>query len=411
MTDYSFSATDNLDDLGTTVTKYENNIAALRLLKELEAEGRDGATLHEQTILSRYTCWGDSTLLKRAFLHGVSPHLPPSEELKDLLTPEELKALRASSLNAHYTTISIIRAIYAGLCHAGLHRLHGCTNGARLLRVLEPAAGIEHFIGAMPPEFRKASEWAAVELDPLSARITRLLYPSARMFAEGFETANLPANWFDLVISNVPFGNYKVCDPEVKEHFLRAAIHDYYFAKALRVTRAGGVIAFITSRFTLDKQDNRLRSYLAARAELLAAVRLPNNAFTQNAGTQVVTDIIILRKRSAPAKETGERPAWVEAQDTTVLHESGMPMNVTLNRLFINDSSLMLGQAIVGAHGMYGRNEFTVRGDGRDLATSLEETLCRLLPENFSAVSPAVLPSVDKAGASHNIEKDELDPL
>ncbi len=317
MTDFSFAPADNLDDLGTTSTKYENNINALRILKELEAENRSEATLHEQTVLSRYTGWGDGTVLKRAFPNGVSPHLPPSEELKELLTSEEIKALRASSLNAHYTAIPVIRAIYTGLCYAGLHLLPA---GARL-RVLEPAAGIGHFIGAMPKELRERSDWAAVELDTLSPRITRLLYPKARVFAEGFEAANLPPAWFDLVISNVPFGNYKVCDPQVKEHYLRASIHDYYFAKALRVTRPGGCIVFITSRFTLDKQDNRLRSYLALHAELLACVRLPNNAFTANAGTQVVTDIIILRKRAAPLKELAEPPLWVEAQDTTVLHE------------------------------------------------------------------------------------------
>lgn len=414
MPDYIFDSADNLDDLGTTVTKYENNISALRILKELEAEGRTEATLHEQTILSRYTGWGDSTILKRAFPHGISPHLPPSEELKELLIGEELKALRASSLNAHYTSLPVIRAIYAGLQHMALHHSHLAKQGARLLRVLEPAAGIGHFIGAMPGEFKGASEWAAVELDTLSARITKLLYPRARIFAEGFESANLPSNWFDLVISNVPFGNYKVCDPEVREPYLRASIHDYYFAKALRVTRPGGCIAFITSRFTLDKQDNRLRSYIAAHAELLAAVRLPNSAFTQNAGTQVVTDIIVLRKRGEPEKGAGEKPLWVEAQDATVLHEQGTPMNVTLNRLFVSDPSLMLGQAIVSAHGMYGRNEFTVRGDGRDLAASLKETLCRTLPENLFAAAPAISSSpVKNAMAAQSAEKDadDLDPL
>lgn len=409
MIDFSFAATDNLDDLGTTVTKYDNNVAALRLLKELEAEERAEATLHEQTILSRYTGWGDSTLLKRAFPNGVSPYLPPSEELKELLAPDELKALRASSLNAHYTTIPIIRAIYGGLLHTGLHRLHEGAKNTRL-RVLEPAAGIGHFIGAMPPELQAASECAAIELDPLSARITKLLYPNVRMFAEGFETASLPANWFDLVISNVPFGNYKVCDPEVREHFLRAAIHDYYFAKALRVTKPGGVIAFITSRYTLDKQDNRLRAYIARHAELLAAVRLPNDAFTKNAGTQVVTDVIILRKRSVPATESKEQAVWLEAQDTTVLHESGTPMSITLNRIFIQDASLMLGQAIVAAHGMYGRNEFTVKGDGRDLAASLEETLCRVLPRDLFAFAAASA-SPQKSTPTKEKKKEDEDGL
>ena len=410
MKDFSFAPSDKLDDLGATATKYENNISALRILKELEGEGRTEATLHEQMVLSRYTGWGDSTLLKRAFPHGISSHLPPSEELKELLTGEELKALRASSLNAHYTSLPVIRAIYVGLGHTGLHRLSG-VRGARL-RVLEPAAGIGHFIGAMPEEFRDASEWAAVELDPLSARITKMLYPNAKVFAEGFESANLPSNWFDLVISNVPFGNYKVCDPEVKEHYLRASIHDYFFAKGLRVTKPGGLVAFITSRFTLDKQDNRLRSYLAAHAELLACVRLPNNAFTANAGTQVVTDIIILRKRSEPLKDMGERPAWVEAQDTTVLHESGAPMNVCLNRAYIQDASLMLGQPIVGAHGMYGRNEFTVKGDGRDLAASLEETLRRVLPEAlFAAPKSATSVAQESVAANKKPQQEELDPL
>jgi N12 class adenine-specific DNA methylase len=414
MMDFSFASGDNLDDLGTTSTKYENNINALRILKELEAENRSEATLHEQTVLSHYTGWGDGTVLKRAFPNGVSPHLPPSEELKELLTVEEIKALRASSLNAHYTAIPVIRAIYAGLCHAGLHLLPE-FQGVRL-RVLEPAAGIGHFIGAMPKELRDVSDWAAVELDTLSARITRLLYPGARVFAEGFEAANLPPAWFDLVISNVPFSNYKVCDTQVREHYLRASIHDYYFAKALRVARPGGCIAFITSRFTLDKQDSRLRTYLATHAELLACVRLPNNAFTANAGTQVVTDIIILRKRAAPLKELAEPPLWVEAQDTTVLHEKGTPMSITLNRAFISDPTLMLGQPLVGAHGLYGRNEFTLKGDGRDLAASLEETLRRSLPENlFAPVTTPLSAQFTNSDAVKSQSKEpvesELDPL
>jgi hypothetical protein len=204
------------------------------------------------------------------------------------------------------------------------------------------------------------------------------------------------------VISNVPFGNYKVCDPEVKEHYLRASIHDYFFAKGPRVAKPGGVIAFITSRFTLDKQDNRLRSYLAAHAELLACVRLPNEAFTANAGTQVVTNVIILRKRSEPLKDASDRPAWIEAQDTTVLHESGAPMNVMLNRAYIQDASLMLGQPVVSAHGMYGRNEFTVKGDGRNLAQSLEETLRRVLPEGLFAAPKQATPLAQESVAANN---------
>lgn len=384
MTDFVFVPPNNLEDLGTTVTKYENNLAALRILKELEAEGRGEATLHEQTILSKYVGWGDSTLLRRAFPNGAaSSQLPPAAELKELLSDEEIRALRASSLNAHYTAIPVIRAMYAGLLYVGLHRLRR-ENGARL-RVLEPAVGIGHFIGAMPPELKERSDWVAVELDSLSARITKLLYPSATVYAEGFESANLPPDWFDLVISNVPFGNYKVCDVSFKEPYLHAAIHDYYFAKALRVTRPGGVVAFITSRFTLDKQDTRLRAHLATHAEMLAAVRLPNDAFSANAGTEVVTDIIILRKRSSPDKEAAACEAWVGAEDTIVMHESGMPMSIMLNRLMIADPKLMLGRPVVAQHGMYGRNEFTVKPDGRDLAGSLRQTLERILLANILA--------------------------
>lgn len=406
MTDFAFAPNYNLEDLGTTVAKYENNIAALRVLKELESEGREDATLHEQTILSKYVGWGDSTLLKRAFPNGAHySHIPPADELKELLTEDEIKALRASSLNAHYTTISVIRAIYAGLLHIGFGHLSRVSS--MRLRVLEPAAGIGHFFGAMPPELKEQSDYAAIELDPLSARITKLLYPGATVYAEGFESANLPPDWFDLVISNVPFGNYKVCDVSFREPYLRAGIHDYFFAKALRVARPGGLIAFITSRFTLDKQDTRLRAYLATHAELLTAVRLPNNAFTANAGTQVVTDIIILRKRVCPDKDAATREAWVEAQDTTVLHESGTPMNITLNRLMIADPTLMLGQAMVAQHGMYGRNEFTVKGDGRDLANSLSQTLKRVLPANL--FSPQAQASGEVSQPEHLSDKAQVE--
>lgn len=383
MTDFSFTSDENLTDLGGTASKYEANLAALTILKELEAEGRDVATAHEQVQLARYTGWGDSTLIKRAFPNGTPAASLPAEDLAALTTPEEQRALRASSINAHYTSIDVIRSIYQGLVHLGLAR----AASGRRLRVLEPASGVGHFFGAMPREMKEGAQLAAVELDPLSARITKLLYPGALVYAEGFESAELPAEWFDLVISNVPFGNYKVCDRAVREHFLRASIHDYYFAKALRVARAGGIIAFITSRFTLDKQDVRVRRFVAQHAELLACVRLPNNAFTANAGTQVVTDIIILRKRVAPVspdEARGER--WTETIEHTVSDERGTPVGITLNRIFAEDESLMLGRACIGQHGLYGRNEFTVVAEeGVDLKAQLTRTLRRLLPADLLA--------------------------
>ncbi|MCA1622332.1 MAG: DEAD/DEAH box helicase family protein [Acidobacteria bacterium] len=386
MTDFSFTSDENLTDLGGTASKYEANIAALTILKELEVEGRDVATAHEQSILARYTGWGDSTLIKRAFPNGTHAAALPAEDLAALTTPEEQRALRASSINAHYTSIAVISAIYQGLLHLGLAH---ATDG-RYLRVLEPAAaGVGHFFGAMPDELKRKAQFAAVELDPLSARITKLLYPSANVYAEGYESANLPAECFDLVISNVPFGNYKVCDLSVREHFLRASIHDYFFAKSLRVVRAGGIIAFITSRFTLDKQDARVRRYIAQHAELLASVRLPNNAFTANAGTQVVTDIIILRKRTAAlSPDDAKSECWTEATEYTVTDERGVPVSVTLNRMFAEDERLMLGRPCIGQHGLYGRNEFTVTAtEGTDLKDELIKTLRRALPADLLVIS------------------------
>lgn len=405
MSDFAFAPTETLADLGTSAVKYNRNIAALRVLKELEAVTR-AATRHEQEILARYTGWGDGEVLRRAFPHGPQhAHLQPAAELNELLTADEIAALRASSLNAHYTSLPVIRAIYAGLLHLGLQ--HAPRPAGQRLQVLEPAAGVGHFIGAMPPELREQCRWAAVELDPLSARITKLLYPATQVYAEGFEAANLPPNWFDVVISNVPFGNYRVCDPTLREGYLRACIHDYFFAKALRVTRPGGVIAFITSRYTLDKQDTRLRAWLATHAELLAAVRLPDNAFTANAGTQVVTDLLILRKRLQPDPAAAAQVDWLEACDATILHEGGTPTCVTLN-LLMHNSELVLGQPVIARHGMYGRNQFTVRPDGRDLPQSLTEALAKQLPANLWGTATA---SPQKVAAAKNAPAQPVAPL
>ena len=277
--------------------------------------------------------------------------------------------------------------------------------------MLEPAAGVGHFFGAMPDELKQTAQFAAVELDPLSARITKLLYGSAQVYAEGFESANLPADWFDLAISNVPFGNYKVCDTSVREHFLRASIHDYFFTKALRVTRAGGIIAFITSRFTLDKQDARVRRYIAQHAELLAAVRLPNNAFTHNAGTQVVTDILILRKRPAPlSPDEAKSERWTESVEYTVTDERGTLVAVTLNRIFAEDESLMLGRACIGQHGLYGRNEFTVSADeGKDIKDELAKTLQCVLPPDLLAMRASVDASPITPATKPKHEQDSLE--
>lgn len=399
--DFAFAYNEDLSDLGGAASRFDQNIEALRILKELADENRTEATAHEQTRLARYTGWGDSEVVRRAFPGGSSAHIPPAEELRDLVTDEELRQMRASALNAHYTSIPVIRAIYDALLHAGIATL----SPDRRLRVLEPSAGVGHFFGAMPRTLQQASERVAVELDAVTARILRLLYPEARTFTGGFEATELPANFFDLVISNVPFGNYKVADVSFREHYLRASIHDYFFAKALRVTRPGGCVAFITSRFTLDKQDARVRAHLAAHAELLACARLPNNAFARNAGTQVVTDLLILRKRAERLdREAANAEDWVHTDEVTVPDERGTPMAVRLNRRFAQDSSLMLGDALVGPHGLYGRNEFTVRPVEGDLGQMLSASLCQQLAKDGLtdgvAIRPVVLTVVTPAAPS-----------
>lgn len=404
-TDFTFAYNEDLSDLGGAAARFDQNVEALRILKELADEGRDQATAHEQTRLVRYTGWGDSEVVRCAFPGGASAHVPPAEELRGLVTDEELRSMRSSALNAHYTSVPVIRAIYEALLHAGVER----SAPGRRLRVLEPSAGVGHFFGAMPRLLQQTSERVAVELDAVTARILRLLYPEARTFAQGFEATELPADFFDLVVSNVPFGNYKVADVSFREHYLRASVHDYFFAKALRVTRPGGCVAFITSRFTLDKQDTRVRAHLAARAELLACVRLPNNAFTRNAGTQVVTDLLILRKRAERLdRNAANAEDWVHTDEVTVPDGRGTPMAVRLNRRFAQDASLMLGDALIGPHGLYGRNEFTVRPVEGDLGQMLSAGLCRQIvkdvladPNGARSSVPAVVTSAAPTDGEH----------
>jgi len=207
------------------------------------------------------------------------------EQLRRLLTTDEYTAARASTLNAHYTSATVISAIYSAIQRIGF--AHG--------RVLEPAVGIGNFFGLMPAEMQERSWLTGIEVDPLTASIARHLYPDADIHAQGFETTALPNESFDLAISNVPFGDYKLHDPQLNDrNFL---IHDYFFAKAIEKVRTGGLVVFVTSKGTLDKIDSSLRDYLHARANLVGAIRLPNTAFKQNANTEVTADIVFLRKR------------------------------------------------------------------------------------------------------------------
>ncbi|HMY70874.1 MAG TPA: SNF2-related protein [Blastocatellia bacterium] len=406
--DFQFVQAETLADLGGAATRFAHNLAALRLLKELEAQARPTSELSEkeQRTLARYTGWGDSDVLRLAFPNGAFAWARPHAAL---LMVEEIESLLASALNAHYTALPIIRAIYTALLHYGI----GQTNHGRLLelesghsvalshyqgpplRILEPSAGVGHFLGAMPASIATGAERVAVEMDALTGRILQRLYPQTRTFIQPFEATPLPAEYFDLIVSNVPFGNHAVADASVREPYLRAAIHDYFFVKALRLLKPGGVLAFITSRYTLDKQSPKVRQHLARHAELLASARLPRHTFRANAGTEVVTDVLVLQKRGQPMLDTNA--AWLETRSQTFRDESEEVREIKVNAFYLEHPESMLGTPTIG-RGMYQAHEFVLREDGRDVAASLAETLVQQLPANgYGAreiVAPEAAPSL-----------------
>lgn len=297
---------------GKKSEKYKRNLDAIKLLKKLQEQNRK-ASDEEKDILASYVGWG-----------GISEAFEEQEkiaELKKYLSPEEFEAAQASVLNAHYTSPEIIHAMYGALKNLGF------AGG----RILEPALGIGNFFGAMPEELRKESRLYGVELDQISAGIADKIYPEAEIFQKGFEKTSFSDNSFDLVIGNVPFGQYKVSDKAYDAHnFL---IHDYFIAKAIDKARPGGIVAVITSKGTMDKKDSSARAYFAERADLLGALRLPNTAFKQNAGTEVTSDVLFFQKRSKPL-EKDERPAWVETQT-----KDGME----INRYFASHPEMIVG--------------------------------------------------------------------
>lgn len=338
------------DDLGTggQKAKYGWNVAAIRLLNQLEEENRM-ATPEEQETLSRYVGWGG---LPQAFDKGNPSWAKEYTELKELLAEDEYTSARASTLNAHYTSPTVIRAIYACLANMGFQTGN----------ILEPACGIGNFFGLVP-ESMKNSKLYGVELDSITGRIAKQLYQNANIAVQGFEQTNLPDSFFDLAIGNVPFGSYGVADKKYDKH--RFYIHDYFFAKTLDKVRPGGIIAFITSKGTMDKQNPEVRKYIAQRAELLGAVRLPNNAFLANAGTEVTTDIIFLQKRD---RVMDMEPDWV--------HLSATKDGVPVNSYFADNPDMVLG-TLVFDYRMYGnKNEITcIPYEDSDLAELLREAL------------------------------------
>ena len=272
----NFRITDFDLGAGGAKTKYQANISAIRLLKQLEAEGLQ-ASPEQQEVLSRYVGWGG---LADAFDPDKENWRAEYAELKELLTPEEYEAARASTLNAHYTSPTVIHAMYEVLENMGFESGN----------ILEPSMGVGNFFGCLP-ESMQNSRLYGVELDSITGRIAKQLYPKADITVAGFETTDR-RDFYDVAIGNVPFGQYQVNDRAYNR--LGFSIHDYFFAKTLDQVRPGGVIAFVTSRYTMDKQSPEVRRYIAQRAELLGAIRLPNNAFKANAGTDVVSDIIFL---------------------------------------------------------------------------------------------------------------------
>ena len=338
----NFRITDDELGVGGAKAKFRANMAAINLLKELELEGAQ-ATPEQQEILSRYVGWGG---LADAFNESKDNWKDEFAELYAALSPEEYAAARASTLNAHYTSPTVIKAIYEAVGSMGFQTGN----------ILEPAMGVGNFFGLLPQEMQ-GSRLYGVELDSITGRIAKQLYPKADITVAGFETTDR-RDFFDLAIGNVPFGQYQVNDRAYNK--LGFSIHDYFFAKTLDQVRPGGVIAFVTSRYTMDKQSPEVRKYIAQRAELLGAIRLPNNAFKANAGTEVVSDIIFLQKRDRPIDI---EPDWVHLGE----NEDGF----SINQYFIDNPEMVLGRQ-TSESTQYGRQDFTVEPyEDLDLATQL----------------------------------------
>jgi len=361
--------------------KARDNLAAIRTLKQIEADSRD-ATDAEKAVLARYCGWG-------ALANVFRPYPPEdwqgiAEELRQLLSDEEYQAARASTPNAHYTALAVITAMWQAMERLGL------PAGAR---ILEPSMGVGHFFGLMPENLLPGCSRTGVELDAVTARIAQRLYPDASVFGKGFEETALPDDFFDAVIGNIPFGNYPVFDPAYRRRpGLTRAIHDYFFAKSLDKLRPGGVMALITSRYTMDKFDPAIRRHLAAHADLLGAVRLPNTAFKANAGTEVTTDILFLRKR-----RPGEEPG---GEDWEGLSSVDSPEGaIGVNEYFARHPGMMLGQMRLEG-GLYGKAEPSLEGEFSEerLAAALSKLPSDVFAprqEPVRAMEPPAFPVAD----------------
>ena len=369
----NFHITDDALGIGGAKEKFKRNIEAIRTLEKIEGENRI-ATPEEQKILSQYVGWGG---LADAFDESKSTWAGEYQELKSLLSDAEYASARESTLNAHYTSPVIIRSIYEALEKMGFEKGN----------VLEPAMGIGNFFGMLPEKMQE-SRLYGVELDGITGRIAKQLYPKADIKISGFEKTDYPNDFFDVAVGNVPFGQYKVADRQYdKNNFL---IHDYFFAKTLDKVRPGGVVAFVTSKGTMDKKSPEVRKYLAQRAELLGAVRLPNTAFKENAGTEVTSDIIFLKKRD---RVMDLEPDWVHLSED----ENGIAMN----SYFAEHPEMIVGkmEMVSGPYGM----ESTCQPDTtRPFAEQLREAISRIDGE----IEEAALDELDSEAADQTIPAD-----
>ncbi|RHN13049.1 DNA methylase [Anaerobutyricum hallii] len=344
---HNFRIQDNDLGAGGPKAKYKANMEAIHLLQTLEKEERL-ATPEEQEILSRYVGWGG---IPQAFEENNSSWANEYLELKNTLSPEEYSAARASTLNAFYTSPTVIRSMYEALENMGLKQGN----------ILEPSCGVGNFMGLIPESMSKANMYG-VELDPVSGRIAKQLYQKNKIAVQGFEETSYPDSFFDCVIGNVPFGAYQVSDRRYDRHHFM--IHDYFIAKSLDLVRPGGVVAVVTSSGTMDKQNPAVRQYIANRAELLGAIRLPNNAFQRNANTSVVSDILFFQKRD---RASIEEPEWLNLKET--------PEGYSVNAYFAEHPEMVLGEFTTEST-QYGKQEVTVKPkEGITLEEQLKEAV------------------------------------
>lgn len=345
-------------ELGGAKTRFRNNVAAIKLVNKLYAENRN-ATDEERKVLAKFVGWGG---LAQAF-DGNNPQWKREfSELKDLLSQEDYEQAKSSTLNAYYTAKDVIDGIYTALERFGVKGNN---------RILEPAMGTGNFFGFMPKEISNGAKLYGVELDNLTGRIAAKLYPQANVQIKGFEDTTFPNDKFDVVVGNVPFGGYGVADSDYNKYNFK--VHDYFLAKSIDKVKPNGIVAIVTSKGTMDKLNPSARKYVAERAELLGAIRLPNNAFKQTAGTEAVADILFLRKREERINVESEAVEWLSTGKTEEGYE--------INQYFINHPEMVLG-TLVEDIGLYGGNDVTVKPDGRNLAEAIGEAV-KNLPQDF----------------------------